>query len=158
MHCLPGFDYHRRQRAVAHSLRHYAGAQVWFIVDDFAVTLTKNQETLMTLNQQDNQIANLSLAGNDAAGLPITPVFDSAPQWSLSDTTPPSGAVLTVASDGMTATLSAGTVGQSVTVNVVGSVKGKTYSASLSVMFIAGDLASISIVATLAPAPITRTI
>ena len=104
-----------------------------------------------------DEIDNLTIAVLDASGNPVSPpvTFDAAPVWTLVDTGTSSGASLVPAADGLTAVLTPGAVGATVTVNLALSVGGTPFTATLDVTTVAGvsTVASIAIVATPAPKP-----
>lgn len=103
-----------------------------------------------------DEIDNLTIAVLDASGNPVTPpvTFDSPPVWALVDTAS-SGASLVPDASGLSAVLTPGAVGSTVTLNLTGVIGGVTFTASLDVTIVAGvsTVASISIVATPAPKP-----
>lgn len=106
----------------------------------------------MSQNVTDAQVLNLSIAGADASGNPVTPTFDSPPTWTLVDPSS-SGATLVPSADGLTAVLTPGAVGSSLTVNLTAVNGGSTFTASLDVTVSSSGLASISIVAVAVPKP-----
>ena len=133
---------------------HHHREQLWFIVNDIAVELKPHEEIEMAQILRVDEIDNLSIAAVDASGAPITPTFDAPPTWTLVDTAA-SGATLVAAADGLSAVLTAGAVGTTVSVNLSGVIGGTTFTATLDVSFVASatGVASISIVATPAPKP-----
>lgn len=92
---------------------------------------------------KDNQQLPLALEADDQFGNPTQAGFDSPPAWSLDD---PSFGSLSVADDGLSASLaSSGKLGD-LNVSVVGVVAGQSFTGSLGVTVIPGDAASIKII------------
>jgi hypothetical protein len=123
---------------------------IWFVSNNFAVALQPERTINMSDTLHLNQIDNLSIVADDANLniVPFTP--DAPPVWTNSN---PAAATMVASADGLTAVLTpvavgVTTVGVSVVINKV------TFSASDDITIVAGAIASISIVATPAPAAI----
>lgn len=93
------------------------------------------------MSLRSDQKVSASVGGLSAADQEVAVVFDSAPQWSVSDE---AVASVSASADGLTAELVAHAEG-SVQLSVTGSVGGRVLAGSLQVDVTAGQAVKLSI-------------
>lgn len=123
---------------------------VWFRKGELEILLRKHERLIMQQTLHVDQIDTLSIVQRDASGNVVNVPYDAPPTWTSSN---PAAATLTVAADGLTATLTNPAVDQVTDVTVQASIAGTVFSATNTYTIVGGAVASIEIKDTFAPKP-----